>query len=502
MSGHRDAVTLALPRLRPITELRFDNRYARLPDDFRVPVTPKPLPDARLVHFNESVARLLDLDPAEAQRADIAAYLAGDRLPPGAEPVAQRYAGHQFGQYVPELGDGRAILLGEVVSEGGARWDLHLKGGGPTPFSRGFDGRSVLRSAIREYLCGEALHALRVPTTRALGVVVGSEPVQREVTERAATIIRVAPSHVRFGTFESFAWRRQPEHLRVLADHVVDTHFPDLAPFPDRHARLLEEVAIRTARLMAAWQAVGFVHGVMNTDNMSVLGLTLDFGPFAFMEGFIPDFAPNHSDPWGRYAYAQQPAVGEWNVSMLANAMAVLMDRERAQAALDGYAPAYKAAHAARMRTKLGLRDARPEDADLLAGFLALLAAERADWTLAWRALGGVTVASGTDTRALAAQFTRREACDTWLADYRARLVSEGSDDAERQERMDRVNPQYVLRTHLAQRAIEAAGRDDFSEVDRLFRVLQRPFEMQPGADDYTLPSTNGAAGNSLSCSS
>ena len=502
MPGPRDAVTLAPPRLRAITELRFDNGYARLPDDFRVPVMPKPLPDARLVHFNEAVARLLDLDPAEAERPDIAAYLCGNRLPPGAEPVAQRYAGHQFGQYVPELGDGRAILLGEVVNEAGARWDLHLKGGGPTPFSRGFDGRSVLRSAIREYLGGEALHALRVPTTRALGVVTGSEPVQREAIERAATIIRVAPSHVRFGTFESFAWRRQPGQLRRLADHVVDTHFPELAPFPDRHARLLEEVAVRTARLMAAWQAVGFVHGVMNTDNMSVLGLTLDFGPFAFMEGFIPDFAPNHSDPWGRYAYAQQPAVGEWNVGMFANAMATLMERERAQAALDGFAPAYEAAHAARMRTKLGLRDARSADADLLDALLALLAAERADWTLAWRALGGVTVAASTDARAFAALFSRREACDAWLADYRARLASEGSVDAERRERMDRVNPQYVLRTHLAQRAIEAAEQDDFSEVDRLFRVLQRPFEVQPGADRYAWPSADGAAGASLSCSS
>jgi hypothetical protein len=499
--GDRDVVTLAPARLRAITELRFDNGYARLPDAFGVPVTPKPLADVRLVHFNADVARLLDLDPAESRRADIADYLSGNLPLPGAEPVAQRYSGHQFGQYVPELGDGRAILLGEVLGESGARWDLHLKGGGPTPFSRGFDGRSVLRSAIREYLCGEALHALRVPTTRALCVVAGSEPVQRETLERAATIIRVAPSHVRFGTFESFAWRRQPEQLRRLADHVVESHFPELAALPDRHARLLEEVSTRTARLMAAWQAVGFVHGVMNTDNMSVLGLTLDYGPYAFMEGFIPGFAPNHSDPWGRYAYAQQPAVGEWNVGMLANAMASLMERERAQAALDGFAPAFEAAYAARMRTKLGLRDARPEDADLLEGLLALLAADRADWTLAWRALGGVTVADATDSRAFAVRFTQREACDAWLAAYRARLASEGGDDGERRARMDRVNPHYVLRTHLAQRAIADAERGDFSEVDRLFRVLQRPYEAQPGAEDYALPAAGGADA-SLSCSS
>jgi uncharacterized protein YdiU (UPF0061 family) len=495
-------VTVAPARLRAITELRFDNSYARLPGFFHAPAVPAPLPDARVVHFNPDVARLLDLDPAEAHRAGIAEYLSGGRAIPGTEPVAQRYAGHQFGQFVPELGDGRAILLGEVASEGGLRWDLHLKGAGRTAFSRGFDGRSVLRSAIREYLAGEALHALRVPTTRALCIVAGSEPVQREVLEPAATIIRVAPSHVRFGTFESFAWRRRPEELRLLVDYVIERHFPEFAGAPDRAARLLAEVAARTARLMAAWQAVGFVHGVMNTDNMSVLGLTLDYGPYAFMEGFIPDYAPNHSDPWGRYAWAQQPAVGEWNVAMLANAMAQLMERDEAQAALASYVPAFEAAYAARMRTKLGLREARQGDDVLLDGLLELLAAERVDWTIAWRALGGITREGAADTRAFAALFSRREACDAWLAAYRARLAVEGGDDLERRARMDRVNPRYVLRTHLAQRAIEAAERGDDGEVDQLFRVLQRPFDEQPGADAYALPAADGGAGISLSCSS
>ena len=494
-------MTVAPARLRAITGLTFDNSYARLPEDFRVAATPKPLPDARLVHFNDEVARLLDLDPGEARRPDIAEYLSGGRSIPGTEPVAQRYAGHQFGQFVPELGDGRAILLGEVAASTGTRWDLHLKGAGQTVFSRGFDGRSVLRSALREYLACEALHALRIPTTRALCVVAGSEPVQREVLERAATIIRVAPSHVRFGTFESFAWRRRPEELRLLADHVVDRHFPELADVPDRYARLLEEVAVRTAHLMAAWQAVGFVHGVMNTDNMSILGLTLDYGPYAFMEAFIPDYAPNHSDPWGRYAYAQQPAVGDWNVAMLANAMISLMDRDRARAALEAYVPAYEAAYAARMRTKLGLREAWSGDDALLDELLALLAAERVDWTIAWRALGGITWHAADDTRAFAALFARRDACDAWLLSYRRRLAAEGADDAERRVRMDRVNPRYVLRTHLAQRAIEDAERGEYGEVDRLFRVLQRPFDDQPDRDAYASPS-GGNALHSLSCSS
>jgi uncharacterized protein YdiU (UPF0061 family) len=487
---------------RPFEGLRFDNRYARLPDAFHARVEPQPIAGARLLHFNEAGAALLDLDPAEAARPEAVAYLGGARPLPGAEPLAQRYAGHQFGQYVPQLGDGRAILLGEVVNAAGQRWDLHLKGGGTTPYSRGFDGRSVLRSAVREYLCGEALHALRVPTTRALCVVSGTEPVQRETMERAATIIRLAPTHVRFGTFELFAWRREAEHLRTLADHVVELHCPALHGAPDRHARLLREASERTARLMAAWQAMGFVHGVMNTDNFSILGLTLDYGPYAFMEGFDPGYAPNHSDPHGRYAYEQQPGVGQWNVSCLANAMAPLMSREEAQAGLDAYLPAWEQAYAGRMRTKLGLRDARPADADLLDDFLALLAAERADWTLAWRALGGITVAGAADTRAFAALFTRRDACNAFLAAYRARLAAEGGDDVERRARMDAANPRYVLRTHLAQRAIDAAERDDASVLDELLRVLRRPFDEQPEHAAYALPAPEGAASPSLSCSS
>ncbi|HEX5632776.1 MAG TPA: YdiU family protein [Gemmatimonadales bacterium] len=495
-------MTLAPARGRPLAGLRFDNAYARLPDAFFARVEPTPIAGARLLHFNDQAAALLDLDPEEAARADAVEYLAGARPLPGAEPVAQRYAGHQFGQYVPELGDDRAILLGEVVNDAGERWDLHLKGAGRTPFSRGFDGRSVLRSAVREYLCGEALHALRIPTTRALCLVSGTEPVQRETVERAASLIRLAPTHVRFGTFESFAWRREPEHLRALADHVIDLHVPALRGRADRYARLLEEASVRTARLMAAWQAVGFVHGVMNTDNFSILGLTLDYGPYAFMEGFVPGYAPNHSDPHGRYAYERQPGIGQWNVATLANAMVSLMDREQAQAALDAYVPAWERAYAGRMRTKLGLRELRQGDDDLLDGLLELLAADRADWTLAWRALGGVTVAGATDTRAFAALFTRREACDAWLATYRARLAAEGGDDLERRTRMDAVNPRFVLRTHLAQRAIDAAARDDASEIDRLLRILRRPFDEQPESAAYALPSPDGTGGSSLSCSS
>ncbi len=495
-------MTATATSLRPITGLAFDNSYARLGEPFGVRVAPTPLPDPVLVHFNADAAHLIDLDPSEATRPGFLRHASGAEPIPGSDPVAMLYAGHQFGSFVPQLGDGRAILLGEVVNSRGERWDLHLKGSGPTPFSRGFDGRSVLRSAIREYLCGEALHALGVPTTRALCIVGSTEPVRRETVETAASIIRMAPTHVRIGSFEVFASRGQKEFLRQLADYAIELHFPALIGLDDRHARLLETVARRTASLMAQWQAVGFTHGVMNTDNFSITGLTLDYGPYAFMEAFDSGFIPNHSDPDGRYAYDQQPAIGQWNVSALAQALLPLMPREQAIASFDAYVPAWEEAYAGGMRGKLGLDTTRPEDATLLDDLLALMLAVRADWSITWRALGGITLAGDTDSRAFASQFTDRAGCDAWLARYRARLRAEHSDDARRRARMDAVNPKYVLRTWMAHEAITAAQAGDFSVIDRLLRVLQRPFEEQPGHEAWATTAPAGAGSIELSCSS
>ncbi len=461
-------MTATATALRPITGLAFDNSYARLGEPFGVRVDPTPLPDPVLVHFNSDAARLIDLDPAEGARPEFLRYASGAESIPGSDPVAMLYAGHQFGSFVPQLGDGRAILLGEVVNNRGDRWDLHLKGSGPTPFSRGFDGRSVLRSAIREYLCGEALHALGIPTTRALCVVGSSEPVRRETVETAASIIRMAPTHVRIGSFEVFASRGQVDYLRQLADYTIELHFPELVGLDDRYARMLETVARRTASLMARWQAVGFVHGVMNTDNFSITGLTIDYGPYAFMEAFESGFIPNHSDPQGRYAYDQQPAIGQWNVSALAQALLPLMPREQAVAAFDTYVPAWEEAYASIMRAKLGLETAQPGDEKLLDELLVLMHNARADWTITWRALGGIGV--DTDSRAFSSQFADRVACDTWLAAYRARLRAENSDDTLRPARMDTTNPKYVLRTWMAHEAITAAQKGDFSVVDALCR--------------------------------
>jgi uncharacterized protein YdiU (UPF0061 family) len=493
-------MTATATSLRPITGLAFDNSYARLGEPFGVRVAPTPLPDPVLVHFNPDAARLIDLDPAEAARPEFLRYASGAEALPGSDPVAMLYAGHQFGIFVPQLGDGRAILLGEVLNGKGDRWDLHLKGSGPTPFSRGFDGRSVLRSAIREYLCGEALHALGIPTTRALCIVGSSEPVRRETVETAASIIRMAPTHVRIGSFEVFASRGQHVFLRTLADYTIELHFPGLVGREDRYARLLETVARRTAMLMAQWQGVGFTHGVMNTDNFSITGLTIDYGPYAFMEAFEGSFIPNHSDSEGRYAWDQQPAIGQWNVSALAQALLPLMPREQAVAAFDAYVPAWEEAYAAVMRSKLGLEASQAEDAALLDDLLGLMQAARADWTVTWRALGGIT--ADTDSRAFASQFADRAACDAGLARYRTRLQAERPGDAARRARMDAVNPKYVLRTWMAHEAITAAQKGDFAGIDRLMQLLRHPYDEQPGNESWATSTPSWAGSIELSCSS
>ncbi|HLL55630.1 MAG TPA: YdiU family protein [Myxococcaceae bacterium] len=483
--------------------LQFDNSYARLPEAFFSRVAPSPFPAPYRVSFNPDAARLLDLDAAEADRPDFAEYLSGLRPLPGADPVAMVYAGHQFGFYVPRLGDGRALLLGEVVNRAGERWELHLKGGGPTPYSRGGDGRAVLRSTIREYLCGEAMHGLGVPTTRALCILGADAPVYREDVEPAAMLVRLSPSHVRFGTFEYFANTGPHAHLATLADHVIGHHLPELRGRGDRHLRLFEQAIERTADLIARWQAVGFAHGVMNTDNMSILGLTLDYGPFGFLDDYDPGFICNHSDERGRYAFGQQPRVGLWNLACLAEALLPLMPLEEARPLFEGYLSRYEARFLARMREKLGLREERPQDEALVQGLLSLLAGSRADYPTFFRALGGFDTGPGVRNEGLRDRFIDREAFDVWAAGYRGRLLSESSHDGERKARMDRVNPAYVLRNYLAQQAIERAERErDFSEIDSLLELLRDPFTERLGMDRYAAPPPDWGKRLAVSCSS
>ncbi|MBI5040793.1 MAG: YdiU family protein, partial [Gammaproteobacteria bacterium] len=430
-------------------------------------------------------------------------------LLPGSEPLAMLYAGHQFGHYVGQLGDGRAIILGEVMTAHGARWELQLKGAGQTPYSRAGDGSAVLRSTVREYLCSEAMQGLGIPTTRALCIVGSDEEVYRESIETGAMLLRMAPSHVRFGSFETFYYRRQFAELRALADYVIEHHYPQFLGQSDRYLAFYREVVLRTARLLANWQLVGFAHGVMNSDNMSILGLTLDYGPFGFLDDYAPGFVCNHSDHHGRYAFDRQPDVALWNLSCLGQALLPLFDEsgeaaaEMAMAQFDVYQDTFRTQYAEGLRRKLGLREARPDDAQLAQRLLELMATERRDYTNTWRLLGDFTSSVNADNRRVRDHFIDREAFTAWATDYAARLRSEQSDDAERRAAMQRINPKYVLRNYLAQTAIEhARDQHDYSAIDRLLRVLQDPYTEHPKDAELAEPPPDWGRTLSVSCSS
>ena len=492
--------------VRTLETLQFDNSFARLPEVFHAKVTPTPLKNPFLVSFNQDAAALIELSPEEAGRPEFAGCFGGQYLLPGSEPIATVYAGHQFGAYVSRLGDGRAILLGEVRNSLDEKWDLHLKGAGLTPFSRDDDGRAVLRSCIREYLCSEAMHGLGIPSTRALCVVGSEEEVLREQVEPGATMLRLAPSHVRFGHFEFFYWRRQFDHLKTLTDYVIARDYPnvaDLKDTPDKYARFYHEVAVRTARLIAKWQAVGFAHGVLNSDNMSVLGITLDYGPFGFLDEYNPAFICNHSDHHGRYAFQNQPDIGYFNLRCLAQALTPLVPDEAIKAGLDAYEAVFAEHSAELMRAKLGLRESRPGDDALLTGLLELMRGSVADYTNVFRFLCDFKQAAEDRNETLRDFFVDRDAFDKWAAGYKERLRAEGSRDEERAERMKRVNPKYVLRNYLAHQAIRlATEQKDFSETERLRQLLRDPFAEQPEMDRYAAPPPDWGKRLIVSCSS
>jgi uncharacterized protein YdiU (UPF0061 family) len=458
-------------------------------------VAPQPLQQPRLLHLNRAL--LDELGLGGVSEADWIACCGEGELLPGMQPVAQVYAGHQFGGYSPRLGDGRALLLGEQLAPDGQRWDLHLKGAGKTPFSRFGDGRAVLRSSIREYLASEALHALGISTTRALVLVGSSEPVYREQLEMGATVLRTAPSHLRFGHIEYFAWSGQGEKIPPLIDYLLRHHFTEL----ENGAELFAEVVRRTARLIAKWQVAGFCHGVMNTDNMSLLGLTLDYGPYGFIDAYVPDFVCNHSDPAGRYALDQQPAVGYWNLQKLAQALAGHVDGDALTAALAQYEQQLMLHYSELMRAKLGLAVWEEDDPALFRELFRLLAANKVDYHLFLRRLGEVT-GEGAWPASLLALLPDPRAWQEWLERYRARLVREGSEDAVRKGQMDAINPKYVLRNALAQQVIDAADAGDMQPFERLFTALQRPYDEQPEYEDLATPAPTWYCGGELSCSS
>jgi uncharacterized protein YdiU (UPF0061 family) len=515
----------ALPRHR-LETLPFDNRFAGLPSAHYTRLQPAGLPQPRLIAASDEVAALLGLDPAELARPAAADYFAGNRLLPGSEPLAAVYSGHQFGVWAGQLGDGRAHLLGGLANQTG-HWEIQLKGAGQTPYSRGADGRAVLRSSIREFLCSEAMAGLAIPTTRALCLVASDLPVRREEIETAAVVTRVAESFVRFGSFEHWSARQQHEPLRQLADHVIDHFRPACRDAANPYAALLADTSRRTGELIAAWMSVGFMHGVMNTDNLSILGLTLDYGPFGFMEVFDAGHICNHSDQQGRYSYRNQPAIAQWNLYRLAEALLPLIgDVDTARAMVDEhFIPAFETAFTRRFSAKLGLRDNLPGDEDFIGETFSLLQQHRPDFTHFFRALcdenpvpqgdflrreaspfeGRGTVDNEKRAKIsspLRDLFIDRAAADTWLSTWRARQAQTPWPDNERQAVQRAANPKYVLRNWLAEAAIRQARAGDYSEIHRLLNCLRRPFDEQPEYAAYATLPPDWASGLEVSCSS
>jgi len=461
-------------------------------------LAPAPLANARLIWHNAPLAQTLGIPDALFAPENGAGVWGGETLLPGMLPLAQVYSGHQFGVWAGQLGDGRGILLGEQQLADGRRYDWHLKGAGLTPYSRMGDGRAVLRSTLRESLASEAMHYLGVATTRALSVVTSDTPVYRETVEQGAMLMRIAESHVRFGHFEHFYYRRQPEKVQRLADYVIRHHWPHLVDSADKYALWFRDVVTKTAVMIARWQTLGFAHGVMNTDNMSVLGLTLDYGPFGFLDDFQPSFICNHSDPQGRYSFENQPAVALWNLQRLAQTLSPFIAVDALNQALEGYELALLDEYGNRMRRKLGLFTQEKGDNDLLNGLFALMEREGSDYTRTFRMLSATEQQSAASP--LRDEFIDRDAFDRWFSDYRRRLQQESVADDDRQRAMKQENPAIVLRNWLAQRAIEQAERGDYQELSRLHEALRTPFDDR--SDDYASRPPEWGKRLEVSCSS
>jgi uncharacterized protein YdiU (UPF0061 family) len=483
---------------------RWSNRFASLGERFYTPMRPQGLPDPHWVAWSDACASLLGLSD---QRDALLDLFSGNAIAPGMKPLASVYSGHQFGVWAGQLGDGRAHLLGEIDTPAGPM-EVQLKGAGLTPYSRMGDGRAVLRSSIREFLCSEAMAGLQVPTTRALCVTGSKLAVRRETIETAAVVTRVAPSFIRFGHFEHFTHTAEDTAaLKQLADFVIAAYYPDCANLAHPYVALLEEVSRKTAELMAHWQAVGFCHGVMNTDNMSILGLTIDYGPFGFLDAFDPGHVCNHSDHQGRYAYARQPNVAFWNLHALAQGLLPLIGSgdeagDAALEALEVYKTAFPQALEQKMRAKLGLASERDDDRALIDGLLKRMAEGRADFSITFRRLAQFSTAEGASNTLVRDMFVDRNAFDAWARDYTRRLRAEGSIDAERAPRMNQVNPKFVLRNHLGELAIRQARDKDFSGVAKLLALLEHPYDEHPGHEAEAGFPPDWASSIEISCSS
>ncbi len=474
----------------------FDNTYARLPGEFHARVNPQQVRAPRLIKVNDALARFLGIDPDELRTPEGVEILAGNRIAEGSEPLAAAYAGHQYAHFVPTLGDGRANLLGEVIAQDGKRYDIQLKGAGPTPFSRRGDGRAALGPVLREYLVSEAMNVLGVPTTRALAAVLTGDPVIREEVLPGAIITRVAASHMRVGTFEYFAARKDVDSIRTLADYAINRHYPDAADAHKRYRALLDGVVARQAQLVARWMDLGFIHGVMNTDNTSISGETIDYGPCAFMEAYHPGTVFSSIDRNGRYSYGNQPGITVWNLSRFAEALLPLMETEEGSAeaamaaayeALNAFQSTFETAHVAGLRRKLGLQTEQPGDLDLAADLLQRMAENTADFTLTFRRLADVL--AQRDDYPAASLFRDPSSFTQWSQRWQLRLAQEGTTTEERIAAMRAASPIYIPRNHLVQEMIDAAvQRDDFAPFEKLLQVTADPFTEHEGLKRYTQP--------------
>jgi len=482
-----------------LNNISFSNSFSKLGEEFFSRVNPTPFDSkSYLIHFNIEAAKLLDLDPDEIKNNNFVEIFSGQTVPNNSYPLAMLYSGHQFGNYVEQLGDGRAIMLAETTNAQGEKWEIQLKGSGMTPYSRRADGRAVLRSSIREYLCSEAMHGLGIPTTRALCLVGNNDEIYREQIETAAVVTRLAPSHIRFGSFEIFFYRGQLDNIKILADYVIEHHYPHLLNSATPYIDLLKSVVKKTATLIAQWQSVGFSHGVMNTDNMSILGLTIDYGPFGFLDEYNPKFVCNHSDHEGRYSFENQPQIGLFNLSCLAQALLPLMDVESAQAALNDYQDLYTNHYNNLMAKKVGFNKTDSTIRSLLDELFNQMQQSNVDYTHFFRRLSNIN-----NTPELRDMFLDRNKFDAWLKSYTDHFEILELNIEKQREQMRMINPKYILRNYIAQIAIDKAEREqDYTEIEKLITVLHNPFDEHPDMEHYAGLPPDWASKVSVSCSS
>ena len=475
--------------MQDLESLNFSNQFADLPEDFFHKQEWTPFDNPKLIHFNEELAELLGFSK-NLNPEDLMLYINGNKAFKNSTPLAMAYAGHQFGSWVPQLGDGRGILLGQIQTKQGLM-DLHIKGAGKTPYSRFGDGRAVLRSTIREYLCGEAMHHLGIPSSRSLIMIGSDEPVFRETTEFGAMMVRVAKTHIRFGHFEYFMHNKKSEFVPILLDHVIGNYFPELKNASDSYTDLFEKIVNVTARLIAKWQAFGFAHGVMNTDNMSILGETFDFGPFGFLDDYDPGFICNHSDHQGRYAFNNQPSIGLWNCHALAAALKDHIEIERTKEIINAYEKVFYEELTNIFRKKLGLSEIKPNDLKLVEELLTWMKKNKKDYTNTFREL------SKEDNDLFEDQEGK-----LWLEKYQERLKDEKNTPENRKQIMEQSNPKFILRNYLAQEAIQDAENSDFSKLYNLIEVLKKPYEENVNFEDYAKAPPEWSKKLEISCSS